>query len=359
MADFQPHVAIACGGTGGHFFPGVAVARELQQQGVHVTLWVSNKPVDREAVATVPDLNHESTQAVALDWRRPWRFFFGLRAAMKQVRLAMKPNPPQAVLAMGGFTSAAPILVGSKLGAATYLHESNAVPGRANRLLSCWVDEVLIGMPAAAKWFRHECVQETGTPVRSDFRNGKLQASRQQLGFPPDQPLVLVMGGSQGARGVNRLVTAAAQDWRGLSLMHVCGAWDEQEVRAAYAGCSIDVQVHPFLKDMPTAMGAATIAVSRAGASSLAELAAARVPAILIPLPNSADDHQRANASAVVATGAGRLVEEGGTSLEQLAAQVQDMLADEPLRVKMASAMGALDRPDSAALIAQRILRRL
>ena len=359
MAASQPHVAIACGGTGGHFFPGVAVARALQQQNVRVTLWVSNKAIDQKAVATVPDLAHVRTPAVALEWRRPWRFLFGLRTAMRQVRTAMADDRPEAVLAMGGFTSAAPVWVGRKLGAATFLHESNAVPGRANRLLSRWADEVLVGMAPAAERFGNSHVEVTGTPVRDDFRGLDQRPSREALGLPPDQPMVLVIGGSQGARGVNRLVTAASTEWRGVSLLHVCGATDEAEVRAAYAGAANKVQVHAFLKDMPQALGAATLAVSRAGASSIAELAAARVPAVFIPLPNSADDHQRANAAVVVAAGGGKVLEQHVTSSGELARVVEELLQDDPARTKMVEGMAALDRPESATQIADRILRRL
>ena len=359
MAASQPHVAIACGGTGGHFFPGVAVARALQQQNVRVTLWVSNKAIDQKAVATVPDLAHVSTPAVALEWRRPWRFLFGLRTAMRQVRAAMADDRPEAVLAMGGFTSAAPVWVGRKLGVATFLHESNAVPGRANRLLSRWADEVLVGMAPAAERFGNSHVEVTGTPVRDAFRGLDQRASREALGLPPDQPMVLVIGGSQGARGVNHLVTAASTEWRGVSLLHVCGATDEAEVRAAYAGAANEVQVHAFLEDMPQALGAATLAVSRAGASSIAELAAARVPSVFIPLPNSADDHQRANAAAVVAAGGGKVLEQYETSSAELARVVEELLQNDPGRAKMAEGMAALDRPESATQIADRILRRL
>lgn len=359
MAASQPYVAIACGGTGGHFFPGVAVARALQQQNVRVTLWVSNKAIDQKAVATVSDLTHVTTPAVALEWRRPWRFLFGLQTAMRQVRAAMEADRPGAVLAMGGFTSAAPILVGRKMGAATLLHESNAVPGRANRLLSRWADEVLVGMAPAAERFRENHVEVTGTPVRDDFRGLDQRACREQLGLPRDQAMVLVIGGSQGARGVNRLVTAASPKWREVSLLHICGATDEAEVRAAYAGVANEVRVHAFLKDMPQALGAATLAVSRAGASSIAELAAARVPAVFIPLPNSADDHQRANASAVVAAGGGRLLEQDETSPDELACTVEELLQNDHVLSKMTAGMATLDRPESAAQIADRILRRL
>ena len=130
-------------------------------------------------------------------------------------------------------------------------------------------------------------------------------------------------------------------------------------MRAAYAGAVNEVQVHAFLKDMPQALGAATLAVSRAGASSIAELAAARVPSVFIPLPNSADDHQRANAAAVVAAGGGQVLEQHETSPSELGGVVQDLVEDDQARTNMADGLAALDRPESAAQFADRILRRL
>ena len=140
----QTHVAIACGGTGGHFFPAVAVARELIHADARPTLLISEKKIDRQAVSTVPEISHLEIPAVGLNMKRPIRFFLGLRSAIHRVREHFAYDPPNAVLAMGGFTAAAPIHVGRQMEVATFLHESNVVPGRANRLLSHYVDEIFI-----------------------------------------------------------------------------------------------------------------------------------------------------------------------------------------------------------------------
>ena len=204
----QPHVAIACGGTGGHFFPGVAVAQELIHTGARATLLISEKEVDRQAVATVPEISHSEIPAVALNMRRPLRFLLGLRSALRRVRDYFMDDPPDAVLAMSGFTAAAPIRVGCQIEVPTFLHESNVVPGRANRLLSRLVDEIFIGFEATRKRFGQKNIIESGTPVRSEFRNQNRRDCCSQMGFDATKPLILVTGGSQGARGVNQMVAA-------------------------------------------------------------------------------------------------------------------------------------------------------
>ncbi len=340
------HVVIACGGTGGHFFPGVAVAHELQESGARVTLVVSEKAVDQQAMATVPDLSHWRVPAVGFNIRHPLRFLLGLRAAMKCVRRHFESDPPQAVLAMGGFTAAAPIWIGRRMGASTFLHESNAIPGRANRLLARSADEIFVGFEAAAQHFRG-CATVTGTPVRAAFRK---QSST-------NEPLLLVTGGSQGARAINRLVTEARLV--DLPILHLCGEHDLDEVKTAYAKCFAQAEIHAFYGDMSSALARASLVISRAGASSLAELAAARVPAILIPLPNAVDDHQRANARAAWQSGGAIVLEQDEIHPADFSKLVRGLM-DDPVRLKkMAKAIRVLDASDSARHIAGRILERL
>ncbi|MBC8325862.1 MAG: UDP-N-acetylglucosamine--N-acetylmuramyl-(pentapeptide) pyrophosphoryl-undecaprenol N-acetylglucosamine transferase [Verrucomicrobia subdivision 3 bacterium] len=340
------HVAIACGGTGGHFFPGVAVARELQRSGARVTLVVSEKPVDQQAVATVPDIPHWSVPAVGFSARHPIRFLLGLRAAKKCVRRHFEIDRPQAVLAMGGFTSAAPIWEGRRLGAATFLHESNAIPGRANRLLARSADEIFVGFEAAASHFRGRA-RVTGTPVREAFRKQPTIA----------EPLLLITGGSQGARAINQLVTA--RKLTDLPILHLCGPDDLASVKTAYAKHSPHAEVHAFCEDMPLALARASLVISRAGASSLAEFAAARVPVVLIPLPNAADDHQRANSQVAEQGGGAIVLEQNEITPELLSERVQELMNDSSRLHKMSEAIGKLDAPDAARQISSRILEHL
>ena len=360
MADQRkPLVSIACGGTGGHFFPGVAVARELQKQGARTSLWISSKKIDQQVAKTVPDLKCHELSAVGFKWLQPWKFMYAMRSAMRSVHDHMLQDRPRAVLGMGGFTAAAPILQGKKLGAVTFLHESNAIAGRANRFLSSWADGVFVGFTQATEYFSFGSTLDVGTPVRPSFRCTEYGMSRKVLGFEIDKPLILILGGSQGARGVNNLVMQAINQIPEVQVLHLCGPNDLNEVQESYASRSHISRVHSFLSEMPEAMAAATLAVTRAGASTLAELAAAGVPSILLPLPNSVDKHQIANAQAVAEMGGGIIAEETMTSPQQLCSMISALLNNKAKLSLMSENMKKLDRPNAAKEIAARILERM
>tara|TARA_Y100000588_G_scaffold390438_1_gene495940 strand:+ start:1022 stop:2101 length:1080 start_codon:yes stop_codon:yes gene_type:complete len=354
----KPLVSIACGGTGGHFFPGVAVARELQNQGARTSLWISSKKIDQQSAQTVPDLKCRELTAVGFEWLQPWKFVYAMRSAMRSVHAQMLQDCPQAVLGMGGFTAAAPVVQGKKLGALTFLHESNAKAGRANRLLSRWADEVFVGLSQATGYFDVKSTLNVGTPVRQSFRCAEYRFSRQVLGFEMDKPLILVLGGSQGARGVNNLLMKTMHRLPEVQVLHLSGANDLDEVRKSYASRKCPSQVHAFLTEMPEAMAAATLAITRSGASSLAELAAAGVPSIMMPLPSSADNHQLANARAVAEIGGGIIVEEKMSS-GQMGSIISTLLNDKAKLNTMSKNIRKLDRPDAAKRIAARILERM
>lgn len=363
----KPLVAIACGGTGGHLFPGLAVAGELQRRDCDVLLLVSPKEVDQQAVRAARDVTVATLPAVALQGN----LFAFVRASLASYQAAKKTfvaRPPRAVLAMGGFTSAPPLLAGKRLSAKTFLHESNTIPGRANRWLAHVVDEAFVGFPQAAHrlWIQRHAV--TGTPVREQFAPADAASCRMVLGLDAKRPTLVITGGSQGATGLNDLVLAALPELIArqpdLQFLHLTGTNDVEKARAAYA--QLDTRnsklktrfvVLPFLTEMELALGAATLAVSRAGASSLAELAAMRVPAILIPLPTSADDHQHHNARAFADTGAARLLNQRTTSPAQFAALVSNLLTNADTRSSMRAALAQWHQPTAAADIAERILR--
>ncbi len=316
-----PAVAIACGGTGGHLFPGLAVGQQLMQRGCAVTLLVSPKEVDQLAVQTASGMDVVTLPAVGLTRGRWIRFLSGYCQSYWSARKLFQARPPRAVLAMGGFTSVPPVAAGRKFGAATFLHESNTIPGKANRWLSRKVDQAFVGFPAAAFGLRTRRVLTTGTPVRPQFQPKDAAICRAVLGLEPLRPVLLVMGGSQGASAINelvlqtlpRLVDRAPE----LQLLHLAGSKDVDKVRNQCAAHKLKAVVLPFLAEMEFALGAATVAVNRAGASSLAELAAMRVPPVLIPLPTAADNHQFHNARAFEETGAARLLEQGLATPEE------------------------------------------
>lgn len=360
-SPFTTRVAIACGGTGGHLFPGVAVGRELLNRGVAVTLFVSSKEVDRQAVAQLPPgFEIEVLPAVGLSRGRALASVIAAWRSGMQARRLFRSRPVNAVLAMGGFTSFPVALAGRWCGATTFLHESNTIPGRANRWLAPWVSACFVGFSEAASRLKNRNTTVTGTPVRAGFVPTDPAAARIALGFRPDQPLLVVIGGSQGAEGVNRLVVqslpALLEAMPDLQVFHVTGNRDFESVTTAFASFGDRVRVTPFHQGMDVALAAATVAVSRSGASSLAEFAAMRVPAILIPFPAATDDHQRVNAQAMVQVGASRMLEQRTASVSDLVNSVRELISDEAVRSTMIQSLSALDAPGAAGRIAEQIL---
>jgi UDP-N-acetylglucosamine--N-acetylmuramyl-(pentapeptide) pyrophosphoryl-undecaprenol N-acetylglucosamine transferase len=359
-AASKPLVAIACGGTGGHLFPGLAVGEQLQIRGCDVTLLISPKEVDQQSVKSALGMKVATLPAVGMTRGKLGAFFVGFWKSYRAARRLFAERSPQAVLAMGGFTSAPPVLAGKAGGAATFLHESNTIPGRANRWLAHVVTQAFVGFPAAASRLHHTNVLHTGTPVRPQFEPAAPSSCRLAMGLEADRPTLLVMGGSQGASGVNDLalqaLPALLRAKPGAQFIHLTGPGDVEKVQAKYAQHNAKAIVRPFLSEMELAMGAATVAVSRAGASSLAELAAMRLPAILIPYPVAADNHQYYNARAFVEAGAALMLEQHDATGEKLAPLVLSLLDDTPSHTAMAKALEQWHAPHAAELIADRML---
>lgn len=360
-AEATLRIAIACGGTGGHLFPGAAVGRALLARGCSVTLLVSQKEVDRRALAGLgwPHAS-ASLPAVGLSGFNYPRFAWGLLRAGLAARRLFRAARPDVVLAMGGFTSAPAALAGRWLGAAALLHESNVIPGRANRWLAPWVDEVMVGFSEAGTKLRNRSVSATGTPVRPAIGVPKPDEARRRLGLEPDRPVLLVMGGSQGASALNRLAPgifrAARELDPSLQFAHLCGRRDESTARSAAAGLGAPCRVEPFTDSIEDWLAAASVAVSRAGASSLAEFAAARLPSILIPYPAAADNHQWHNARVFATANAAELCAEANATAPDLARRVVHILQSPARRERMTLALAELHTPGAADAIADRTM---
>jgi UDP-N-acetylglucosamine--N-acetylmuramyl-(pentapeptide) pyrophosphoryl-undecaprenol N-acetylglucosamine transferase len=355
----KPFIAIACGGTGGHLFPGLAVAEQLKQRGCDVALLISPKEVDQQAVKSASGMEVFTLPAVALQNKNYFSFARSLWNSFRAARKIFNQRSPDAVLAMGGFTSAPPVFAAKKSGAKTFLHESNTIPGRANRLLARFVDEAFVGFPEAAGILRAKKSSVTGTPVRPKFYAPlPIEKCRAALGLDPNLQTILVVGGSQGASGLNEMILSALplmaeKNWQWL---HLTGANDFEKVKSAYAARGIKAVVRPFLAEMELALGAATACVSRAGASSLAEIAAMRLPSLLVPFPAAADNHQFSNALAFEKTGAAKLLEQKNSTPEKTAAMLAGLAGNEAVRSAMQSALAQWHAPRAAETIAENIL---
>jgi UDP-N-acetylglucosamine--N-acetylmuramyl-(pentapeptide) pyrophosphoryl-undecaprenol N-acetylglucosamine transferase len=353
-----PLVAIACGGTGGHLFPGLAVAEQLKLRGCDVVLLISPKDVDQQAVQSARGMEIFTLPAVGLQNRNYFSFAGSFVKSLFAARKIFRQRRPDAVLAMGGFTSAPPVFIAKDTGIKAFLHESNTIPGRSNRFLSRFVNGAFVGFPEAAARLKTRKVTTTGTPVRPQFQPRAAAFCRAALGLDPNRSTILVVGGSQGARGLNEIILSAlpllaGRDWQWL---HLTGANDFEKVKAAYAARGIKAVIKPFLAEMDLALGAATVAVSRAGASSLAEIAAMRLPALLVPFPAAAENHQFFNASAFEKTGAAKLLEQKNSTPEKVAAILAELVEDETAHSKMQSALAQWHAPKAAEQIAESIL---
>lgn len=361
MPNVPRAAAIACGGTGGHLFPGLAVGRELQRRGCAVTLLVSSKEIDRQAASAAADMAVVRLPGVGLGRGSVARFLWGFCRSYRASRLYLKKHPPQWVLAMGGFTAAPPVLAGRRAGAKTFLHEANTIPGRANRWLARLVDGAFLYFPQAAAGLRGCRTEATGMPVREELlQRPSPAAARAALGLNADAPVLLVMGGSQGAHRINEMMLGILprllETLPQLQFVHLTGPDDVEKVRAAYDALRCPAVVRAFLDDMAPALAAADVAVSRAGASSLAEFAACQLPALLIPYPAAADNHQFYNALAFAQSGAARALQQDALSPGLLALEILSLLGNAAQRATMREALRAWHFPDAASRIADRML---
>jgi UDP-N-acetylglucosamine--N-acetylmuramyl-(pentapeptide) pyrophosphoryl-undecaprenol N-acetylglucosamine transferase len=341
-------------------FPGIAVARAMQQRGCEVSLLISEKRVDLQGAGTVPDLRTVTLPAIGLVSGRRLAFVRGFTGSYCKCLRLFKQRRADIVLAMGGFTSAPPLLAARAFGAAAFLHESNSIPGRANRWLSRFVRESFIGFPSAAKRLRSRKVTVTGTPVRPEFWKIKTAYCLSALKLDRLRPVVLVMGGSQGAEAINRLVLDSlplfSGELRNCQWLHIAGPAMAGTLREAYSAARVDGLVYEFMPRMDLALGAATVAISRSGASSLAELAAAELPAVLIPFPTATDNHQYYNAKALADSGAALMLEQGVPARDMLAG-LEHLLFDPARRATIQEGLQKWQSRSAADQIAEAMLR--
>src|SRR5947209_10454464 len=215
------NAVIACGGTGGHLFPGIAVAEVLCDRGHEVMLLISEKDIDALALSGRTNFRVEKLPTIGLPSAfSPALFGFARRfyESLSVCRSLYRTFKPQVVLGMGGFTSTAPIMAGRIRGIATFIHESNAIPGKANRLTAKMVRAVLLGFKECAPFFPKAEIEVTGTPIRTELKRIDVAEARTRLGLAPDQQTLLVMGGSQGASGINQAMIRALPLLQGMPL---------------------------------------------------------------------------------------------------------------------------------------------
>ncbi len=369
-------VLFAGGGTAGHVFPAIAVARELQRTRPDVEpVFVGTK--DRLEGRLVPEAGFELHHIDVLSLpRRPspslLRVPFALRNAVQRCTRIIEEVGAEAVVTFGGYVSLPAAWAAGRLGLPLVVHEQNAVPGLSNRLAARWADRVAISFPGSADRFREpERTVVTGNPVREAILDLDREAEREKaarafrLRWVPRN--LLVFGGSQGARSVNRAMVETFGLWGGhdVQILHAAGLRLYSETAALWEQARASGEDGPrvrcvdFIDDMDAAYAVADIVVCRAGATSIAELTALGVPAVLVPYPHATADHQLHNARALAQAGGAVVIEDRELSGRRIAEAVAPWLEDPEAYERAARASKAFGRPDAAANVARLVLERL
>ena len=354
-------VLIMAGGTGGHVFPGLAVARRLRAAQVPVTWLGTHEGLEARLVPSLaPDVDMEwiTIRGVRgkglMNWLSlPWR----LARAMTQAFRVMRRRRPQAVLSLGGFVAGPGGLVAWLTRVPLLIHEQNAIPGLTNKWLALFADRVLAGFPAAFAAAAH--AQHVGNPVRAEI--AQLPAPEERFAGRSGPLRLLVVGGSQGAAALNERVPAAlrllAAAGVAAEVRHQCGRDASAAVQQAYGETS--AQVSAFIEDMAGAYAWADLVICRAGAMTVAELAAAGVGALLVPFPAAVDDHQTANARFLVERGAAVLLPQSECTAERLAEILQALGSNRDVLLRMARAARAASVPDADETVARLCLEAM
>ena len=339
------------GGTGGHVLPGLAVAKALQARGITNLRWIGDpERIEAKLVpgAGIPLLPLGLTRPRLADPRWLWRSFKQLLAVHRE----LKANPPRAVVALGGYASLLPGLLAPLHRRPLIVMEQNARAGRTNQLLAKFADAVVTQFPEAAGKLPPAKVHQLGNPVRTITARvrGTAPALR-----------VLVVGGSLAAKSLNDLVVMAAADLAripNLEIVHLAGEQDQGRVANVYAEVGIRAEVHGFYHDMPALYERIDLAVTRAGATTVAELCCAGIGALYIPLPWAADDHQTANAKAVADIGGAVLLPQATTRPGDIAALLATFANDRERVATLGQQAHSLARPDAAERVVDLVLAR-
>jgi UDP-N-acetylglucosamine--N-acetylmuramyl-(pentapeptide) pyrophosphoryl-undecaprenol N-acetylglucosamine transferase len=354
MVDTPIRLLIAASGTGGHLFPAIALAEKLPEYQIE---WLGVP--DRLETQLVPKqykLNTISVEGFQKGFGISSLLTLGkLVGSVIEVRKLLKKGNFQGVFTTGGYIAGPSVIAARSLGLPVILHESNALPGKVTRFFGPWCDAVAVGFEVAAKYLPKAKVIYTSTPVRSQFLDTEI-ASSLDLSIPPEAPLIVVFGGSQGAIAVNKLVRSCSPAWfeAGAYVVHITGNKDE-EAESLKHPQYISL---PFYDNMAALLRRANLAVSRSGAGSLTELAVCATPAILIPYPFAAEDHQTYNANVFTAVNAALLFKQAELTEDILRSEVLRLLKSPDELRRMGENAKTVALTDSAEKLAQ-LLREM
>ena len=349
-------IIITGGGTGGHLFPGIALADSLRQRfpDCEIMFIGTKRQLDQKVLAE-QNFRQESISCMGLKgmgWSHRLKSLASLPQAVLEAWRIIKAFKPQLVFGVGGYVTG-PVLLAARLqGIPTCIHEQNSIPGLANRMIARFAKRIFVSIPGDYPFPLGKTVV-AGNPVRQEI----IAAAAERRDKKIEEPLtLLIMGGSLGAHRINLLMLDALEIIKeksavALKLIHQTGAADEEQVRAAYLAAGVEAEVGAFFKDMDRVYAQADLAVARAGATSLAELSVMGLPALLIPYPYATDDHQAKNAQFYVAEGGAEMYREAELDAGVLASAIMNVLSKRKKMEQMGAAMRKMSRPAAAEQI--------
>jgi len=366
MDPHRPWFVIAGGGTGGHLYPGLSVMNAIRRgrPDVDVTVFGTPRMIDQTLVE--PRGFELVKQDVLPFTLKPWRWPTFLAAWSRSRRAARRrfvKRRPAAVLGLGGYAAGPPVVAAARLKIPTAIFNPDAVPGRANRWMGSRVNEVYVQWEATEDHFpRARAIYCTGCPIRPEFESADRSRAVKKLKLDPAKHTLLITGASQGARSINLAVVelmdvlAAATDWQ---VVHLTGPSDLELCRNEYKTAGVDARSIAFTERMPDCMAAADLVISRAGASTLAEITAMRLPSILMPYPHDRRKHQLANAHVLADENAAELVIDTNDPKQNAAALkavLIPLMRSQQHRQRLSRAVASLGRLDAADVMARRLL---
>ncbi len=349
--DTPLRLLVTGGGTGGHLFPAIAVAREFQRQypGTKVLFVGTKRKIDTSSLARYG----YASKSVTCHGVKGKNFFQLAKAlcslpigCMQALSIIWKFKP-HIVIGVGGYVTAPVIAAAKSQSVPTVIHEQNSIPGLANRKLGKLADRICLSLPGAEQYFDPAKTVRTGNPVRENI----LSLLDQNKGREKKGKCIAVLGGSQGAHAINNLMVGAVAagnkrkggwEFADLVIFHQTGAADCEMVRAAYKKAGITAKVEPFFTDMAEVYKQAGLVISRAGATTLSELSVLGLPAIVIPYPHAADNHQKKNGDYYANAGGAILYEQEQLTGDTLAEAIHSLLNDDEKRLQMGRAMSQL-----------------
>lgn len=358
-------IIFAGGGTGGHLMAGLSAAEEILSRfhEAEIVFFGSDRKLEKRCVE---QKGFRYRQVRAKKWGKSIQQIITCIGStvlgIFDSLFAVRNFNPDIVVGLGGYVSVAPVIAAKLLGIPSVLLEQNVIPGKANRFLSRWVDEVYCHWRGSLKWFTQaKVVRVTGTPIRKDILSSKKMRSVEKFGLSASKKTILITGGSQGAQAINetflRCLPMLESLHNDLQIIHCTGEYGYETAKAAYKQTKIEAFVCSYLDDMGAAFSMADIILCRAGATTIAEITALGIPAILIPYPYAADNHQYWNAMELVSNGGGYLLQQLDVTPEKIMELIADILDNEEKYDRMRMLNKRMGIPNASSNVVDNICR--